>query len=160
MKIGRGTGGVPCGDPCASKPTIMPVKTSPVPAVAMPGLPVGQMATSPSGRAMTVRAPFKTTNTPRSRANRLAVPIRSALTLCVVASTFEPGHLTRVRGENGWSFTFGQQRGPAGQGVERIGIEDGGPIQMLHERLHEFDGFVMCREPRTDGDRRACLDKG
>src|SRR4029077_17303287 len=26
---------------------------------------------------------------------------------------FEPGHLTRVWGENGWSFTFGQQRDPA-----------------------------------------------
>ena len=80
----------------------MPVKTSPVPAVAMPGFPVGQMAASPSGRAMTVRAPFKTMNTPRSLANRLAVPMRSALTLCVVASTssraISPGCGVRMGG--------------------------------------------------------------
>ena len=76
MQVRRGTGRFPEG-PWAKKPTIMPVNTSPVPAVAMPGLPVGQIATAPSGRAMTVRAPFKTTNTPRSRAKRAAVPIRS-----------------------------------------------------------------------------------
>ena len=60
------------------------------------------MATSPSGLAMTVRAPFKTTNTPRSRANRLAVPIRSAFTVCVVASgssrAISPGCGVRMGG--------------------------------------------------------------
>ena len=39
----------------------MPVSTSPVPPVAMPGLPVGLMNTCSSGVAMTVRCPLRTT---------------------------------------------------------------------------------------------------
>ena len=60
------------------------------------------MAAVPSGLATTVRAPFRTTNTPRSRANLAAVLIRSALTLCGVASVssraISPGWGVRIGG--------------------------------------------------------------
>ena len=48
---------------CASHAAIMPVSTSPVPPVAMPGLPVGLMNTLPSGVAISVRCPLSTTYT-------------------------------------------------------------------------------------------------
>src|SRR5205807_2093764 len=38
----------------------IPVSTSPAPAVAIPGLPAGQMALAPSGSAITECAPFST----------------------------------------------------------------------------------------------------
>ena len=46
---------------CASHAAIMPVRTSPVPPVAMPGLPVGLMNTFSSGVAISVRCPLRTT---------------------------------------------------------------------------------------------------
>ena len=48
-------------NPCANKPAIIPVRTSPVPAVANPGLPVELMAMRPSGAATIVPAPLRTT---------------------------------------------------------------------------------------------------
>ena len=53
--------------PCARRPPTMPASTSPMPPLAMPGLPVGTIATRPSGSAITVRAPFSTVTTPCSR---------------------------------------------------------------------------------------------
>src|SRR5438034_96315 len=50
-----------------------PDNTSPVPPVAMPGLPVGFTAARPSARATIVRWPFKSTTAPVSIANARAV---------------------------------------------------------------------------------------
>ena len=47
--------------PCDSKEPIIPVSTSPLPAVAIPGFPVELKCMVPSGKAMAVFAPFKTT---------------------------------------------------------------------------------------------------
>ena len=45
--------------PCANKDVIIPVSTSPQPAVAIPGLPVVLKNNSPAGEEMEVFAPFK-----------------------------------------------------------------------------------------------------
>src|SRR5205823_4630946 len=44
----------------ARRPAVSPVSTSPVPPVAMPGLPVGFTHTCPSGAAVRVRKPLRT----------------------------------------------------------------------------------------------------
>lgn len=45
--------------PCANREVRMPVRVSPLPAVAMPEFPVELMCNVPSGRDMLVYAPFK-----------------------------------------------------------------------------------------------------
>ena len=56
--------------PLARNAPQRPASTSPVPPVAMPGLPVGMTQRAPSGLATTVRAPFRTTTAPHSCALR------------------------------------------------------------------------------------------
>src|SRR5688500_15629927 len=56
----------------ANQAPIMPVRRSPVPPVAMPALPVRFTNDRPSGPAMTVRCPFRTTWTRRAAANSRA----------------------------------------------------------------------------------------
>src|SRR4029077_16075830 len=73
--------------PCASRPPMMPESTSPMPPLAMPGFPVGEIATAPSGAAITVGPPFKTVTTPCSAANRRAIATRSSCTSRVVPPT-------------------------------------------------------------------------
>src|SRR5437868_3455131 len=48
----------------------IPVRTSPAPAVAMPGLPWAQTAEVPSGSATILRAPLRTTREPRADRGR------------------------------------------------------------------------------------------
>ena len=62
---------------CAIIPATMPVRISPVPPVAMPGLPVVFTQASPSGCATSVRWPLSTTIHSCSRANLRATPRRS-----------------------------------------------------------------------------------
>jgi len=64
-----------------------PERTSPVPPVAMPGLPVGLTQAAPSGRAMTVRCPLSTTTAPDSTAKARAVSSRRRCTSLVEAPT-------------------------------------------------------------------------
>ena len=52
--------------PCATKPAIKPVSTSPVPPLASPELPVLFIANRPSGLLISVRAPLSTRVTPYS----------------------------------------------------------------------------------------------
>ena len=59
-----------CGSiPCAMSPAMVPVRTSPDPAVAIPALPVGLAKRRPSSRATSVGAPLITMVTPQWRAN-------------------------------------------------------------------------------------------
>jgi len=62
-RIFDGTGLASTESPWASHPATIPVSTSPEPPVAIPGLPVGLMYTTPSGVATSVRYPFRITYT-------------------------------------------------------------------------------------------------
>src|SRR5215212_5076902 len=59
--------------PWARKPTINPARTSPVPARARAGEATGITVIRPSGDAMTVNAPLRTTTCPHSFAYLLAI---------------------------------------------------------------------------------------
>ncbi len=63
--------------PRASSPPIMPVSTSPEPAVASTGLPVGFTRAMPSGAAITVRLPFSSTTASARAASARACASRS-----------------------------------------------------------------------------------
>ncbi len=63
VQIDAQAGGLFAVCPWARRLPIIPVSTSPVPPVAMPGLPVELMNTRPSGDATTVPAPFSTSVT-------------------------------------------------------------------------------------------------
>ena len=65
------------GTPWAKKAPAIPASTSPLPPLAMPGLPVGFTAQRPSGAATTVAAPFSATTAPVSLAFCRAAPSRS-----------------------------------------------------------------------------------
>ena len=67
--------------PCASKPSTMPLSTSPEPAVASVGGALALMMASPSGDAITVSLPFNTTTAPLRRA---AARVRLSLSLSVL----------------------------------------------------------------------------
>ena len=57
----------------------MPPRTSPMPPLAMPGLPVGFTFTWPSGSAISVWNPLRTTMQPVARAASRAASMRCAL---------------------------------------------------------------------------------
>src|SRR5438270_366751 len=61
----------------ASTAAVIPVSTSPAPAVAMPGFPCAHTAEVPSGPATTVRAPLRTTQAPKRLDARTAASMRS-----------------------------------------------------------------------------------
>src|SRR5207253_10041952 len=67
----------PMPERLASRAAAMPVRTSPVPAVAIPGFPAAQMALDPSGSAITVCAPLSATQPPKRCAARTADSTRS-----------------------------------------------------------------------------------
>src|ERR1039457_4052515 len=69
---------------CAITPAVMPVRMSPVPPVAMPGLPVGLTHAVPSGSATMVRLPFSTSTSRCSRAKLRATLSRSACNALMV----------------------------------------------------------------------------
>ena len=69
---------------CASRPATTPVRTSPLPPLAMPGLPEVLTAMRPSGWATRVRAPLSTRMTPWRAAKPRAMPRRSSWTSAVV----------------------------------------------------------------------------
>src|SRR5207244_978107 len=64
--------------PWASSAPIAPARTSPVPPLAMAGFSNGATATDPSGAAMTVRAPLRTTTWPHSSAAARVTRARAA----------------------------------------------------------------------------------
>ena len=74
------------GTPWAKKAPAIPASTSPLPPLAMPGLPVGFTAQRPSGAATTVAAPFSATTAPVSLAFCRAAPNRSAWISGMVSS--------------------------------------------------------------------------
>src|SRR5215831_953836 len=102
--------------PCASTPTLaassgdrpwarkaptIPESTSPVPPVAMPGLPVGFTRTCPFGSATTERAPLSTTTARWVRAKAVAVAIRCVWTSATVLPArraISPGWGVRTTG--------------------------------------------------------------
>ena len=75
--------------PCASSAPTMPVSTSPLPAVAMPGLPPRHTALSMPAAAINVPAPFSTAVTPPV-ANRVAASGRLACTEAVLWPNSRP----------------------------------------------------------------------
>ena len=73
-----------CGvSPCARSAASIPASTSPLPPRASPGLPVALRNRAPSGVAMRVPAPFRTTVQPYFSARCTAALSRSACTCAV-----------------------------------------------------------------------------
>src|SRR2546430_4504466 len=60
VQVDRGAGGVERVDSRPRSATVIPARTSPMPPLAMPGLPVGFTFTCPSGSATSVWWPFST----------------------------------------------------------------------------------------------------
>src|SRR6266545_3714588 len=76
--------------PRARNAPTMPVRTSPEPPLAMPGLPVGLMKTRPSGPPITVPAPLSASATRCRAQNVRTVSSRSACTSATVAPSILP----------------------------------------------------------------------
>lgn len=72
VEVGPRRGGLHAVRPRARSAPTMPVRTSPLPPVARPGLPDGTRARRPAGVATTDRNPFRTTVAPDSAARRRA----------------------------------------------------------------------------------------
>ena len=102
----------------------MPVSTSPVPPVAIPGLPVGLMAMSPDGLAITVRCPLSTTCTWWVAANSPAISTRLACTSSIERPS-NCGHLARVRRDHDVALVAPREpAGVAGKRQHGVGVED------------------------------------
>ena len=84
----------------------MPVRISPVPALAIPGLPVGLMYTDPSGDATIVRKPFSTTYVFRSFAKSEATSIR-------LPFTYSMSLLIKRAISPGWGVNTAPPRSPS-----------------------------------------------
>ena len=96
------------GVPCASSPVMTPLRTSPVPPVARPGLGKGAMRVGWPGAAMTVWAPFSISVTP----HRLAHSRATAMGSDWISATGKP---VRVDISPGWGVSSIGRRIWAGQ---------------------------------------------
>jgi hypothetical protein len=144
-----------CGN-CAISPATIPVSMSPVPPVAIPGLPVGFTQTVPSGAAISVRCPLSTTiSLACSRANFAQPPGDSPEP--PQSQPGQPRHLSRVRSDDDkvrpapFSLSAFLQRHSARphrspSTCNHRGSPDG---------AHKFRGLGIARDARTNRDRLA-----
>ena len=130
---------------CATNPATIPVRISPVPPVAMPGLPVVFTQASPSAATTSVRCPFSTRIRSCSRANFRAVsqpifctsamvhPARRAISPgCGVITSVLPRPSIRRCGPRRHSG----RRHPRPSGT--LGV-------LRNQRPHQFRCFVITR---------------
>ena len=118
----------------------MPVSTSPMPPVAMPGLPVGFTNTRPSGVATIVRCPLSTTYSWWVSAKslghldpvRLHVGGRHANQACQLAGVRRDDHVPALRTD--------QQLRRLREGVERVRVEHQWHAGPLEQAAHEGGG--------------------
>ena len=146
--------------PCASSAPSMPASTSPVPAVASAAEPVGLMAVRPSGAAITVPAPLRTTIARNSAASARAAP--NAVPLDVVRGDLQQSRgFERMRRQHRRGRALAQrrpQRRLRREEIESVGVDHDGA--RTRERPRERRRAprrrrpVRSRPPRTR-DRRS-----
>ena len=107
---------------CAVSPASIPVSTSPVPPVAMPGFPVELMHALPSGAATTVCCPFRITIAFQSAAAFSATSTRRACTSFAVAAS-QSRHFARMRRHASIPFASRQFRRSAGECIQSVGVQ-------------------------------------
>ncbi len=142
--------------PWANSAAVTPVSTSPVPPVAMPGLPVAferhALAVADHGAV-----PFEHDHGFRSLGQlpgqRLALVERH------LVDPRQPGKLARVRGENPRAARFLQRVRPLGQGVERVGIDHQRQLERLIQPGYQVDQFVRPPQARPAGNDCRMLDE-
>ncbi len=130
-------------------PATIPVRMSPVPPVAMPGLPVVFTQASPSGCTTSVRWPFSTTISSCSRANFRATPSRSFCTSAMRASR-QPRHLARMRSDHQRPALAIQFTGAAFKCIQAVGIEHHGKLEFRHQTPHQLRSLRIPRNSRPD----------
>ena len=140
------------------KPAIKPVRMSPVPPVAMAGLPVGLIHTRPSGKAIRVRWPLSTRQTWRSSAKSRgaggARRPRSRRTVLPVSRAISPGCGVRTRSRPPVDHFV-----PA-SAFRRVGVQHHGLGELLHRAAHHRHGIGVGAQARPDGDHVLALRDG
>ena len=132
----------------ATSPATMPVRISPVPPVAMAGEPVGLTQVSPSGKAMTVRSPLRTTVAPLSAAKVLGdaqpVGLNFLGRLAGQAATFRRDAASGC----GSCSVLGRQ--VPRQSIQGVGIGDDRDRRFLVQLFYQTN----CPRPRCRGRGR------
>ena len=132
---------------------------SPLPPLAIPGLPVVLMAMRPSGWAMSVRHPFSTRVTACRVAKSRATAFPVGLHLRD-AHPRQPGHFAGVGSQYQQPSAAVQVPGIRGQGVKGIGIDDHGDLRPFQQTQEELDGFLLLPHTRPDSDDRFLFQNG
>ena len=141
--------------PLARNAATIPVRTSPVPAVASPGLPRSQTRTSFARRGDERVRPFRSTTAPTSSAPAwTALRRRAAIQRRVPPE--QPRELARVRGEHGRRVAREHPVQVPGERPEAVGVEDDRLVEPVEEIADEPARSVCPPEARPDGDR-GCL---
>ena len=130
-------------------PATMPVRMSPVPPVAIPGLPVVLTQASPSGRTTSVRCPLSTTINSCSRANFRATPNRSfctSATLDPASRAISPGCgvITSVRPLPFSSFGAPLKR------IQPVGIHHHRNLKLATRLRTNSEVSRIARNPRSN----------
>ena len=132
-----------------------PVSTSPVPPVAIPGLPVGLMCASPSGVATMVGAPFRTVVAPTQEANFRARAMGSRCISAMLHSVRRANSPMCGVSTRGVSQARIASRSPA-RALSASASMTAGRSQVAYEAADEFDGFPMGAQTRSYGYAVGC----
>ena len=134
-----------CGSsPLARNEATIPVRTSPVPAVARAGGPRSQTIVPASGVATIVSAPFRRT-TARNRARCFACRLQSMCCNPVGVALEEAPELARVRSEHKRVAPLDRL-----EGEEAVGVDDRGQRDALEKSAHEVGAPLTPSEPRAE----------
>ena len=132
----------------------MPVRTSPVPAVASEGGPWSEITVRPSGERTIVSAPLEQDDGVEAlgAAARSLQPVRVDP---VRVSVEQPCELTRVWRQHEWRIPLDRL-----EAEEPVGVDDHGLSRGAEELVHELTRFVGAPEPRADRDRLRPFEVG
>ena len=135
----------------------MPVKMSPVPPVAIPGLPVGLTHAVPSGSATMVRLPLSTRMRWRRRAkSRDPKPVGLHR---LNGDARQARHFAGMRSEHQRTFAAVELVGMPVEGIESVGIDDQRNVGLSRCLMHELRRLRVASNARSDGDDRHRLSQ-
>ncbi len=131
----------------------MPLRTSPVPAVASAGLPPMLTPVSPSGSTTSVSSPFSTTTAPE-RCGRLAGRGQAVGLHVRRGPPEQAAELTRVRREDRRGIATGQYLETGlGQRVQAVGIDQQRLLDPLGEPLRKREAVRLPPQAGSQHDR-------
>ena len=147
----------PCR-PCAQNPATMPVRMSPMPPVAMPGLPLWFTHTRPSGSAVSVRCPLRTSTSLCCCANLRATPMRSFST-SAIGPADQARHLAGMRRQHQRVRRAIQLLRRALEGVQAVRVDHHRHAEFFDQRAHELRGLGVTPDARAESDHRLALNE-